>query len=245
MSTLDINTTFNAETRDFESWAKFFHIFGFIILNNAISPDEIIKIKSDIITEDLKTKKNRNSTRHTVHKCFFEKSPTTVDLISDIILTDFAQYLIADCPGGRGNTLTAHVIHNNAFTVGPNGCGQAPMWHTDDSPQNIIIPDDCPPLPNYIKLPILAATYMIWLSNCDKPENGPTYVVPGSHRFGKVVNSEFAKLNAIPMCGMAGTAVLVNNQLWHRGVKIHLKLLVTYCKYHMLDVLLDINLVQL
>ena len=58
---------------------------------------------------------------------------------------------------------------------------------------------------------------MIWLSDCDKPENGPTYVVPGSHRFGKVVDSEFAELHAIPMCGMAGTVVLINNQLWHRG----------------------------
>jgi ectoine hydroxylase-related dioxygenase (phytanoyl-CoA dioxygenase family) len=58
---------------------------------------------------------------------------------------------------------------------------------------------------------------MIWLSDCSTPENGPTYVVPGSHRFGRPVNPSEADRKGIPMCGKAGTAVLINSNVWHRG----------------------------
>jgi ectoine hydroxylase-related dioxygenase (phytanoyl-CoA dioxygenase family) len=109
-----------------------------------------------------------------------------------------------------------HLIHNNAFSVPPNGRGQAPSWHTDDPLQQVIIPDG-KVLPDWVKLPCLVATYMIWLSDCTTVENGPTHIVPGSHRFGKNINYEFAEEHAIPACGKAGTAVLVNSQTWHRG----------------------------
>lgn len=64
---------------------------------------------------------------------------------------------------------------------------------------------------------MLACTWMCWLSDCDDPSNGPTWVVPGSHRFGRPVDSELAEKLAIPACGKAGTCVLINNQVWHRG----------------------------
>jgi ectoine hydroxylase-related dioxygenase (phytanoyl-CoA dioxygenase family) len=208
--------SFDARTRDFKTWSDFFHKYGYIVINNAISPDQISKLKSDLVKADDR-KTSTDKTRHIVHKRFFEHSRATVDLIETSVLTDFAQYLIEDCPGERGNNLTAHVIHNNAFTVPPGGRGQAPTWHTDDAPQQIIISDGYPPLRDDIKLPVMVATYMIWLSDCDKPENGPTYIAPGSHRSGKVVNPKIAEERAIPACGMAGTAVLVNNQTWHRG----------------------------
>jgi ectoine hydroxylase-related dioxygenase (phytanoyl-CoA dioxygenase family) len=58
---------------------------------------------------------------------------------------------------------------------------------------------------------------MIWLSDCDTPENGPTWVVPGSHRWGQQVDALVAEELGIPACGKAGTAVLINANLWHRG----------------------------
>lgn len=72
-------------------------------------------------------------------------------------------------------------------------------------------------LPVAIKLPVLAVTYMIWLSDCLEPANGPTYIVPSSHRWGKVVEPILAEKLGLPACGKAGTAVLVNCQTWHRG----------------------------
>lgn len=134
------------------------------------------------------------------------------------MLTDFAQYVIQDVPGVRpdSNSLTAHVIHNNAFIVPPGGRGQAPSWHVDDPLQQVIIPYNYS-LPTNIRLPVLNATYMIWLSDCDTPDKGPTYVVPGSHRFGRPVEPKEADKYGIPMCGKVGTAVLVNANVWHRG----------------------------
>eukprot|EP00656_Telonema_subtile_P018464 TRINITY_DN19982_c0_g1_i1.p1 TRINITY_DN19982_c0_g1~~TRINITY_DN19982_c0_g1_i1.p1 ORF type:complete len:122 (-),score=2.74 TRINITY_DN19982_c0_g1_i1:146-511(-) len=63
---------------------------------------------------------------------------------------------------------------------------------------------------------------MIWLSDVPTPDHGPTHVIPGSHRFCHALNPAYAKSieadgGAVAATGMAGTAVLVNNQVWHRG----------------------------
>jgi ectoine hydroxylase-related dioxygenase (phytanoyl-CoA dioxygenase family) len=215
--------SFDAKNKDFKTWASFFHENGYIIINNALSIDMIQRLRADLYKIDKDAEKykykNKNDTgsKHIVHKRFFEKSRATVDLVEDSLLTDFAQHLINDVPNSeKGNSLTAHLIHNNAFIVPPNGRGQAPSWHTDDPLQQVIIPEG-KTLPKWIKLPVLVATYMIWLSDCDTSENGPTNIVPGSHRWGSVVDSEKAEKWCIPACGKAGTAVLVNSQTWHRG----------------------------
>jgi len=219
--------SFDLQNTDFKKMADFFYTNGFVILENALSPEMLTDLRNDLNSADSHfksaqsvkdAKKYEKSCRHKVHKCFFENSTATVDLIENSKLTDFAQYVIGDVPGARpdSNSLTAHVIHNNAFTIPPGGRGQAPSWHVDDPLQQIIVPNNYS-LPPYIRLPVLNATYMIWLSDCDTPDKGPTYVVPGSHRFGKPVNPIEAEKKGVPMCGKAGTAVLVNANVWHRG----------------------------
>jgi ectoine hydroxylase-related dioxygenase (phytanoyl-CoA dioxygenase family) len=216
------SNSFDANDINFREWADFFHQNGYIIINNAINKQDRDIIKADLQKENIKNNKNNknnkkyDATKHVVNKCFFENSKKTVELVESSILYDFAQYLIADVPGNRGNTLKAHLIHNNAFTVPPNGRGQAASFHTDDCLQNVIIPEG-KKLPDWIKLPVMLVTWMCWLSDCDTPNKGPTYVVPGSHRFGRIVDRELAEQLAIPACGKAGTCVLINNQLWHRG----------------------------
>jgi len=220
-------TSFNLQNTDFKKMADFFYTNGYVILENALTPEMLTNLRNDLNSADSHfkmnqsakdAKKNENGRRHKVHKCFFENSKATVDLIENSKLTDFAQYVIGDVPGARpdSNSLTAHVIHNNAFTVPPGGRGQAPSWHVDDPLQQIIVPNNYL-LPAYVRLPVLNATYMIWLSDCDTPDKGPTYVVPGSHRFGRPINNIEAERKGIPLCGKAGTAVLVNANVWHRG----------------------------
>ncbi len=217
LNTSNISNTFDATQKNYSQWADFFHTNGYIIITNAIEPNQIAKLKEELALAETKNKfKKIDLDRHLVHKCFFENSPTTLNLIESSVLYDFAQHMIADVPGGRGNTLTAHLIHNNAFIVPPGGRGQAPTYHTDDCLQNVIIPEG-KELPEWVKLPVLACTWMCWLSDCVNPENGPTWVVPGSHRFGRTVDPDLASQLAIPVCGKAGTCVLINNQIWHRG----------------------------
>jgi ectoine hydroxylase-related dioxygenase (phytanoyl-CoA dioxygenase family) len=219
--------SFNLQNDKFDKMADFFYVNGYVILENALDTETIEKLRNDLNNinnhnksskKEKDRKKDEKGKRHDVFKCFFENSAATVDVIENSKLTDFAQYVIGDVPGARpdGNSLTAHVIHNNAFIVPPGGRGQAPTWHVDDPLQQVIIPNNYT-LPPYIRLPVLVCTYMIWLSDCDTPENGPTYVVPGSHRFGRPVNQDEADKKGIPMCGKAGTAVLINSNAWHRG----------------------------
>lgn len=219
--------TFDLQKGDFKKMATFFYDNGYIILENALTSKMIADLRNDLDNANTQfkmcqsskdAKKYEKDIRHKVHKCFFENSRATVDLIENSKLTDFAQYVIGDVPGARpnGNSLTAHVIHNNAFIVPPGGRGQAPSWHVDDPLQQIIIPNNYV-LPPYIRLPVLNASYMIWLSDCDTPDKGPTYIVPGSHRYGRPINNVEAERKGIPTCGKAGTAVLVNANVWHRG----------------------------
>lgn len=212
------NMSFDAKNKDFKTWTSFFHENGYIILNNAIPNDIVQKLKEDLqkVNHGETSKKKKTGTRHVVHNCFFEKSTTMVDLIEDSLISDFAQHVINDVPGGRGNSLTMHLIHNNAYIVPPNGRGQAPSWHIDDPLQNIVVPEG-KSLPNWIKLPVMVVTYMIWLSDCTSPENGPTHIVPGSHRFGRIVDSDKAETKGVAACGKSGTVVLINSQTWHRG----------------------------
>ena len=218
---------FDLQKDSFNKMADFFYTNGYVILDNALDKDTISDLSSDLYNAQhsarcFKTKKDiekqEKGKRHDVHKCFFEISRTTVDVIENSKLSDFAEYVIADVPGLRegSNSLAAHVIHNNAFIIPPGGRGQAPSWHVDDPLQQVIIPNGYT-LPPYIRLPVLVCTYMIWLTDCDTPENGPTYVVPGSHRFGRPVDPVEADEKGIPMCGKAGTAVLINANVWHRG----------------------------
>lgn len=218
---------FNLQTDSFTKMADFFYVNGFVILDNALSSEQIHKLKNELYEvhntcqhgkSEKDRKKNEKGKRHDVYKCFFEHSPTTVDIVENSRLTDFAQYVIADVPGARegSNSLSAHLIHNNAFIVPPGGRGQAPSWHVDDPLQQVIIPPQYT-LPPYIRLPVLVCTYMIWLSDCDTPEHGPTYVVPGSHRFGQSIYPLKAEKEGVPMCGKMGTAVLINANVWHRG----------------------------
>ncbi len=218
---------FDLQKDSFQKMADFFYVNGFVILDNALTRDEVDTIKNDLHMVDAECqtnkkerdkKKDAKGKRHDVHKCFFENSTATVDLIENSKLTDFVQYVIADVPGNRegSNSLTAHMIHNNAFIVPPGGRGQAPSWHVDDPLQQIIIPNNYT-LPPNIRLPVLSCTYMIWLSDCDTPANGPTYVVPGSHRYGRTINFAEADRKGVPCCGKAGTAILINSNVWHRG----------------------------
>lgn len=216
-----MSISFDIQTTSFTEMANFFYDNGYVICENALDTTMLSRLKNDLYSaEDKLVVKSRHKKKgnHQVHKCFFEHSGATRDLIADSKLVDFAQYVIADVPGNRpgSNSLSAHLIHNNAFVVPPGGRGQAPVWHIDDPPQQIILPPNYV-LPAEVRLPVLHATYMCWLSDCSTPENGPTYVVPGSHRFGREVNAEEATRLEVPMCGKAGTAVLINPNTWHRG----------------------------
>lgn len=226
-------TAFSLASDDPAAMVAFFHAHGYIIIRDGLTELQTAALRRDVLALDAEavranegktmTRKHlkQQKERHIMHKRFFERSSAMVDLVAaqqpGCAIVDFVQRLIEDgVPGARGNALRAHLIHNNAFSVPPGGRGQAPVWHTDDAPQNVILaPGET--LPDSVRLPVLAVTCMCWLSDCLRPENGPTFVVPGSHRSGRAVDPELAERFGVPACGPAGTVVIVNNQVWHRG----------------------------
>jgi ectoine hydroxylase-related dioxygenase (phytanoyl-CoA dioxygenase family) len=222
---------FNASDPDFSAWQEYFNTNGYIVIHDCLSADIVRKLRIDLAAAGKPSASARVSAagarapdprRHVVHKCFFENSATTVQLVGDSVLASFAQWLIRGGPEPResksfgSDSLQMHLIHNNAFVVPPGGRGQAPGWHVDDPLQQVEVPEG-KTLPVWVKLPVLVVTAMCWLSDCVTPAHGPTHVVPGSHRFGRAVDPRFADTRAIPACGKAGTVVLVNSQTWHRG----------------------------
>ncbi len=206
------------DTASFRELADAFHEQGYVVIHDAVPPHLVAQLRADMDSALSKSPQSAEKRRHIVLKRFFEHSPATVDLIEDSRLSDFAEYVIGDVPSRRqdNTSLLAHVIHNNAFSVPPGGRGQAPSWHVDDPPQQVVLPPGYV-LPPEVKLPVLVCTYMIWLSDCETPAHGPTHVVPGSHRFGREPTPEEAEPRAVPLCGKAGTAALINANVWHRG----------------------------
>lgn len=64
----------------------------------------------------------------------------------------------------------------------------------------------------------------IWLLDDFTPENGPTRLVPGSHRTGKHPREELTDPAAphpqeVKLLGTAGTVVIFNSHLWHGGTR--------------------------
>ena len=91
-------------------------------------------------------------------------------------------------------------------------------WHQDDSPHFLVTHGDAP---TNIKLPVLLFTANYYLTDVETPEYGPTQLIPGSHLFGKrcpsVIEGTQWEDKTVYACGKAGSVVLFNNQVWHRG----------------------------
>jgi len=76
--------------------------------------------------------------------------------------------------------------------------------------------------------PVPAGDYQvcnsIWLIDDFTPANGPTRVVPGSHRSGRLPGQALADPRApypgeVTLLGQAGTVVIFNAHLWHGGTR--------------------------
>jgi ectoine hydroxylase-related dioxygenase (phytanoyl-CoA dioxygenase family) len=66
----------------------------------------------------------------------------------------------------------------------------------------------------------------VWMLDDFTEENGPTRIVPGSHRWGKVPKDEMEDPTAdhpeqVLVLGSAGTCVVFNSHLWHSGTTNH------------------------
>jgi ectoine hydroxylase-related dioxygenase (phytanoyl-CoA dioxygenase family) len=113
-----------------------------------------------------------------------------------------------------------HVIANTAWRNPPEFGGS--VWHTDAGP-HVPRPEGVP-WDDRIPYPVFAVATHFLLADCTVAD-GPTEVVPGSHRSGRLVPYE--KLKTEPLAyegrlpvlleGSAGDVLLFVSDIWHRG----------------------------
>jgi len=202
-------------------WVNQFHRDGYLFLEDVLTEEHVAQLKKDLDwsldnlthrNEEEGGKLNPQRTKSSNQLChrMFEHSQANLNLFDLEPIVSLAEALVAE---------NCHVIHNNSF-ITPHG-GGITTWHQDDAP-HYIVTDGKPP--TNIHLPVLFFTCNYYLTDVTEIEHGCTEVVPGSHLIGQNVR-EVAKSNAWKKwqdkvqynLGKAGSVVMFNNQVWHRG----------------------------
>lgn len=201
-----------------EDWVDSFHRQGFLFLKNILTNAHVQQLKEDLQwslqhfkpqDEDPNGKLNGKEGWSRIVLChrMFEHSSANLNLFDLEPIASFAKALIApDC----------HVIHNSSFVTPPGG--GLWTWHQDDAPHMIVTHGEPP---ENVRLPVLAFTASYYLTNVTEIEHGATEVVPGSHLYGAKPPKDLGctewEEKIEYNLGMAGSVVLFNNQVWHRG----------------------------
>lgn len=194
------------EQAQIEVWVEQFHREGFLLLHDVLPPDWIPVLKADLDRE-LETNNEAGDGIIQLHHRMFETSPTNLRLFDLEPIVSFAEALVSkDC----------HVVHNNSFRV-QSGKGIT-TWHQDDAP-HYLVTHGAPP--DNVRLPVLLFTANYYLTDVEEPHYGPTEVIPRSHLFGATPPRDMAETQweeqIVSCCGRAGSVIMFNNQVWHRG----------------------------
>lgn len=189
-----------------DSWVEQFHRDGFLFLQNVLKPDTVAALKADL-DQRLADLGNYMGGTFQLQARMFESSATNLRLFDMEPIITFAERLIVG---------PCHVVHNNSFRT-PPGEGIT-AWHQDDPPHYLVTHGDPP---TNVLLPVLLFSCNYYLTDVTDVKHGPTQVVPGSHLFGvsPPPSLEGAERDekVVSCLGRAGSVIMFNNQLWHRG----------------------------
>jgi len=192
-----------------QTWAETFHRQGFLFLENVLPLDWCAELRADLdwALEHNPTGLNAQNSKLILAHRLFESSEANLRLFDVEPIVSLAELLISP---------NCHVIHNNSFKT-PTGFG-IDTWHQDDAPHYLVTEGEPP---TNVRLPVLFFTANYYLTDVTGIEHGGTEVIPGSHLFGApcppVIDGTKWAEQVRYNCGGAGSVVLFNNQVWHRG----------------------------
>lgn len=196
----------SASAAQIEAWVEQFHRDGYLFLQDVLTPEQISALKTDL-DEALVANNEEGDGIIQLHHRMFETSPTNLGLFDMEPIVSFAEALV---------DRNCHVIHNNSFRT-PLGKGIT-TWHQDDPPHYLVTHGEAP---TNVRLPVLLFTANYYLTDVTERKYGPTEVIPGSHLFGAasppVMEGTKWESQIVPCLGKAGSVVMFNNQVWHRG----------------------------
>lgn len=192
-----------------DGWIEQFHRDGCLFLHNVLPPDWIAELRRDLdrVLDGPDVGSQYEFGGIQLNHRMFETSDANLRLFDIEPIVTFAERLVAeDC----------HFIHNNSFRS-PTGAAIS-SWHQDDPPHFEITHGEAP---DNIRLPVLLFTCNYYLTNVDVVDNGPTQTVPRSHLFGcsppdPIEGSDYED-QVVSNLGPAGSVIMFNNQVWHRG----------------------------
>ncbi|MBT3343688.1 MAG: mitomycin antibiotics/polyketide fumonisin biosynthesis protein [Gemmatimonadetes bacterium] len=189
-----------------QQWVRQFHRDGYLFIESVLDADTVATLRTDLDTV-LEQNPPKPGSVIELQPRMFETSPANLSLFDLEPIVSFAEALIDP---------TCHVIHNNSFRT-PTGGGLI-TWHQDDASHYVVTHGE---RPTNVHLPVLLFTANYYLTDVEAVENGPTQVIPGSHLSGgappgSLDGTEYE--DQIASClGPAGSVVMFNNQVWHRG----------------------------
>lgn len=185
---------------------------GWAVLRGVLTPDEVAALAEEITAVfDAEPADRPNDEHGQFRHAMLNRSPLSQKAIAaPAILETIEPLLGEDC----------HVIANTAWR---NIEGhQGGPWHMDAGP-HIPRPEGVA-WPDAIPYPVFAIGVHIFLQDCPA-EAGPTAVIPGSHKAGRLppkdrlfdMDLEYEGRRAVLLEARAGDAALFVSDAWHRG----------------------------
>lgn len=196
----------SADEQQIATWVQQFDRDGCLFLEEILPLDWIAELRADLGRE-LRDNNEEGDGIIQLHHRMFETSVANLRLFDMAPIVDFAEALVSR---------SCHVVHNNSFRT-PLGKGIT-TWHQDDPPHYLVTHGDPP---DNVRLPVLLFTANYYLTDVTSVEYGPTQLIPGSHLFGANPPPDIEgtkwEPKVVSCLGKAGSVVMFNNQVWHRG----------------------------
>jgi hypothetical protein len=186
---------------------------GWVVLPGVLTPGEVETLRGEIDSVFVATGAERSRTDKAEFRYeMLNRSPACQEVVGHVRILEVIEPLLGeDC----------HVIANTAWRNPPE-FGGGP-WHCDAGP-HVPRPEGVP-WDDRIPYPVFAIGAHLYLQDCDEVD-GPTAVVPGSHRSGRL--APFDRLNdpdltydgrpPVHVTARAGDVALFVSDAWHRGL---------------------------
>jgi ectoine hydroxylase-related dioxygenase (phytanoyl-CoA dioxygenase family) len=186
---------------------------GYTVLADVFSNEEVARLREEIdaIYDALPSERSRSDRDQFRYELLNRSGACQAAIAHPRILEVVEPLLGDDC----------HVIANTAWRNPPDFKGGP--WHCDAGP-HIPRPEGVP-WDDRIPYPVFAVAAHLMLQDCTSAD-GPTAVVPGSHRSGRLApydrlfdeTLEFEGRSSVEIEADAGDVVLFVSDVWHRGL---------------------------
>ena len=186
---------------------------GYAVLRGALAPELVARLTAEIeavfaACEPERARPDRAEFRYEM----LNRSAASQEAVANATLLAAIEPLLGeDC----------HVIANTAWWNPPSFAGGP--WHCDAGP-HVPRPEGVP-WDERIPYPVFAIGAHLYLRDCPLA-CGPTAIIPGSHRSGRLApfdrindpNLEYEGRAAVALTAIAGDVALFVSDAWHRGL---------------------------